>query len=254
MAVSGIIVEPGDRLHGPGLTSLASKYQSLAREERCPRCQGRWVNTETGEWFWDRCKRQTCLVCGPRIAFATAGAIALAEPERLVRYSLVGEDWQTIRSRLFRVRYRVRQDGFRWEEAYHVERNPKGTGHHVHAYQHGEFVPQARLQELCRREGLGYPDIRSFRTTGELGAAYGLKAATGYGLKDAQRPEALVEYLRLNGGRLVHTSRAFWRDGQNGGRIRGVRSARHVAQVRRYGSRDWEAGVWKLVAFMEEER
>jgi hypothetical protein len=205
------------------------------------------VNLDTGEWFWDGCRRHSCVVCGSKAAYLTALAIALAEPERFVRLSLVGDEWQQIRARMYRLTYDVRRAGFGWEMCYHVERNPRGTGFHVHAYQHGDYVPQSLLQELAMKNGMGYPDIRRWTERGVLGTMYGLKAATGYGMKGALKGETLGEYLKLNGGRFAHTTRAFWREGRNGRRLSGVGVARKVAVMRKFGCRE-AGGMWVLKA------
>ena len=232
-----------------GPTSLALKDQSLPPQGVCPRAGGKWVNDETGEWFWDACKRHSCVICGPRAAHVTALAIAVCEPERFVRFSLAGDDWPTIRSRVFRVSYDVRAAGFSWNLAYAVERNPKGTGFLAHAYQWGDFVPQRRLQAICSRRGMGFPDIRSWKQLGAQGTAYAMKAATGYAMKGADRADGLREYLDLNGGRLIHASRGFWRDGPKGGRLAGIDAARAVALERKFGPRS--VGSWRLMGWKE---
>lgn len=216
----------------------------------CPRSLGRRVNIDTGEWFFDRCKRHSCEVCGPKAAFVTALAIGLVEPERFVRFSLVGEDWQTVRRRVRRVAFELRHEGFSWNCCWHVERNPRGTGHHVHAYQWGDFVAQSKLQTVCSGNGMGYPDIRKWEQVGTRGTMYGMKHAVGYGMKGASTREGLSEYLALNGGRLVHASRGFWREGRDGPRINGIDGARAVALERVYGPRE-RGGVWKLIPWRE---
>jgi hypothetical protein len=228
-------------------SSLAYKYQSVPPRDLCPRSGGRWVNLDSGESYWDACKRHSCLVCGPKAAHVTGLAIAVAVPERFVRLSRVGDSWSTIRSRVKRLTYDVRSAGFSWNVAWHVERNPRGTGHHIHAFQWGDFISQRRLQELTARRGMGFPDIRAWHQVGTVGTAYGMKAATGYGMKGAG--EALTEYLAINGGRLVHASRGFWRDGPEGGRLAGIDAARAVAVGRVHGPR--EPGLWRLVGWRE---
>jgi len=176
----------------------------------------------------------------------TALAIGLVEPERFVRFSLVGDDWQTIRRRVRAVAFDLRHEGFSWNCCWHVERNPRGTGHHVHAFQWGDFVSQRKLQTVCMAQGMGYPDIRKWEQVGTRGAMYGLKHAVGYGLKGASRKEGLEQYLAANGGRLVHASRGFWREGRDGPHINGIRGARNVALERIYGKRE-TGDLWKLV-------
>lgn len=236
----------------PDSTSLASYGESVhARStnasERCPRSRGRWIHRYTGEWFWDVCTRNRCIVCGPRKAHSIAGAIGISEPQRWGRFSLIGDDWQTARARIKRVRYDIRRAGFEWNDCYHVERNPRGTGYHAHWFQHGEYVSQHVLQELCQKRGMGYPFVQKWEPTSIRAHGYVLKQATGYGLKGAHRSDTLREYLANNGGRLVHASRGFWRDGESGGRLAGMDAARRVYAERKYGPREpWSPVDWKL--------
>lgn len=183
------------------------------------------MNKETGEIRPARCGRLACPYCVRIEAHGVALAIGLAHPERAIRLSLVGETWQERRQRIYRLRYRIRAAGYSTADCYHVEPNPKGTGHHAHMWQYGDFLPQAELQTLARREGLGIPYIERIRS--DSFAFYGLKGV-GYGLKGVGDDS----YLDANGRRLVHASRGFWRDleGRPISRIRGaVREARRVA-------------------------
>jgi hypothetical protein len=169
-------------------------------------------------------------------------AIAYTEPERFIRLSLVGDDHDTRRNRIKRLAYRVRKDGYSWNVAYGVERNPAGTGHHAHLYQWGSFIPQRRLQELCAREGMGFPDIRKWEPQGT--ATYAMKAAT-YAVKGAQGQDGLAEHLDLNGGRILHVSRGFWRHGSGGGTIDTQREAIRAALEALHGPRSDDR--WVLV-------
>lgn len=193
------------------------------------------VNTSTGEQAPVRCGANFCDSCGPMKAWKLGLAVQYAAPERFVRLSLVGDDHETRRNRIKRLAYRVRKDGYAWNVAYAVERNPAGTGHHAHLYQHGDFIPQARLQELCIREGMGQPHIKAWRS--DSGAAtYAMKAAT-YAQKGALGQDGLGEHLELNGGRILHVSRGFWRHGSGGGTIKNQREAVRAALEALHGPR-----------------
>jgi len=256
MADAASIVAQADGVDAP--TSLASYGESVAglrpnmfewAGERCPRSRGRWVNRYSGEWFWDRCGRNRCLVCGPSKAVSVAGAIGVCDPERFIRWSLVADDWQVARARFKRLRYRCREVVPLWQDCYSVERNPEGTGFHAHGYQWGGFIAQRRLQALCLREGFGFPYIRAWHPTSERAYGYALKAATGYGLKGAQRSETLGEFMALNGGRFVHASRDFWREGAKGPRLAGIDAARAVWRERKFGPAvRWDTSEWRLEA------
>jgi len=253
-----------DASSGEGLSSLVS-IASIGRQHggwpthangpsRSPVlafCEGTeprvWWSPDTGEIHPWRCKRNRCARCGPINAHLVAGAIALAEPERLVTLTRVGDDWQTIRSRVRDLSYDVRRSGRDWNVAWSVEPNPKGTGHHVHALHYGAFVPQRTLSRLSDAAGLG-PVVDIRRVTRRLEASrYGLKlAASAYGVKMADGE--LESYLRCNGGRVIHTSRGFWRDGP-GRPIRSTRGAVQLAVRRAFG--DSGARRWTLITHQD---
>jgi hypothetical protein len=93
------------------------------------------------------------------------------------------------------------------EWLYHVEPNPKETGYHVHAWQHGSKIPKEALQEAAHRAGAGWTRIEAIRQAANVGA-YGLKGLS-YGLKGLT--DGAARYLELNGGRLTHQSRGYFR-------------------------------------------
>ena len=201
---------------GAGSSSLALIRKSPVENQalRCPRRRG-WflVGGDTGQVIPVKCKASFCGWCGPLRAREVAGAIGLAEPERLVRFSGLRASWAENQWRLEKVVSEVRQAGFVFEYCLHCEWNPKETGYHGHLYQVGAFVPQTFLQSCCLRHGFGFPDIRKFRRRGGAEVTYGLKlAGLDYGLKLSLRQEALERYLEVNGGRLSHQSRHFFRN------------------------------------------
>lgn len=154
------------------------------------------------------CGRLRCDVCRPRCAWRMALALGTVRIERRVRLSLVGDEWQTVRGRVRRLGASLRREtGQSWEWWWVCERNPRGTGHHVHALVRGDFVSQRRLQALCRTEGLGYPWIGAWSADRSGPATYELKGLAGlYEVKGASGDQALT----LNGGRLAHWSRGWW--------------------------------------------
>lgn len=203
----------------------------------CPRRSEWWFrNDETGELARSRCGANFCPWCAPINAAQTARAMALAEPQRMLRFSLVPTEFQRTRLQMRSVAKWLRRNYGTVELAYHVEPNPSGDGrNHLHAWEHGPAkIPQAALQEACERNGFGIPDIRRWRARGG-GAGYGLKGIS-YGMKH----EDHETFLRLNGGRLVHHSRAFFRDTANGERL-----TLGEAKRRAMPQRD-EPGAWVL--------
>ncbi len=196
---------------------------------------------ETGQVLPARCGSNACGYCLRLNAVRRAAAVAHSAPERALLLTQAGEDWQTVRRRMNRVVEYLRRDEIDpGEMVWHVEPNPAGTGHHVHAWQHGPYIPQAALSRAAERAGMG-EFARISRVRSEMGAgAYGLKGviAAGYGLKGIA--ESSETYLRENGGRLTHHSRGYFRDGR-GGPVLAVREAERAA----YGGR---AGSWRLMA------
>lgn len=233
----------GDVEARDGLPSSLASYRESLRSSR-PRCERKlnlWlVNQATGEFMPLGCGRMTCPQCVGWLAVRTAGAVGLAEPQRFGRLSLVGNDWQTVRARMSRLRYDLRKalrQDFEW--AWNVEQNPKGTGHHVHFFQHGAFVPQRLLAELADYRGMGRNvDIRQWKPQGSLSTAYGLKGLL-YPMKGAlderegQDDEVLNGFLAINGRRLIHASRGYFR---HCGEHLGLEDARRKWSVVRRGA------------------
>ena len=234
-----------------GSTSLDLYRESLPHPERarCPRKLGFvLVHTVSGEVVPARCKTNSCGYCGPVNARLVAGAIALARPERFVTFTLVGSSWQEVRGRMFRLRYWLRSSGLDVSWCWHVEPNPEGTGHHVHAYQRGGFLPQRELSRGARRVGMGSVVwVERLSEPDPVKLGYGLKlAGIEYGLKLAEAEASLASYLGCNGRRLVHTSRGFF---EVEGRKVGQREAMQ-AWARLVGRRDGlgdPEGTWQLV-------
>lgn len=229
---------------GGGGPCLAAGSPPPEKYERCPRRVGFWMlNTSTGQIAPARCRANHCPWCGPVNAMLVGGAIALSKPERFLTLTLVGDDHQQRRNRMKRLRHRLMAEVGACEWAWHVEPNPAGTGHHVHAYQRGSFIKQADLSRLADQQGMGpVADIRRLELDGGP-AGYGVKmAGIKYGLKMADQDESMRTYLAVNGGRLVHTSRGFWQvDGAQVGQREAMKA---WAQRGATGPRE---GVWQLV-------
>jgi hypothetical protein len=210
-----------------------------------------------GAQFPARCGANACRWCGPVNALQTARAIALAEPERSYLLTLAGESFGDVRGKVKRVRYRLRERYPGWSDCWHVEPNPSGDGqHHVHGLQHGTGrVDVEILRSAAVREGFGrWVGLRRVRRA-DAAAMYGVKlaalSAAAYSLKGVGAD--LETFLEANGGRMVHASRGFWREGGDGGALPGVRVARRVAGMRVKGaaglcpatgeSHDWDVAM-----------
>jgi hypothetical protein len=171
------------------------------------------LSLQTGAVSPARCDANFCPYCAPFKARMIGGAIALSMPQRMVRFSLVPDDFKRTQAQMRSVVRWMRRNFDEVQMAYHVEPNPKGTGNHLHAWEHGpNKIPQRALQEACHRSGFGIPDIRRFKVRGSV--TYGLKGVS-YGMKH----DDLETFLSLNGGRLVHATHGFWRDSLTGERL-----------------------------------
>lgn len=238
-----------------GPSSLAPSFQTVPTAEapdedldRCPRKRGwRMREVDTGETFPARCGANSCVWCLPINARERGWAIAYARPERAILLTQVGDEWQTVRARMKRLRHELVRELGEVEWVWHVEPNPAGTGHHVHAWQHGDFLDQAALSRMAARRGMGEV-VRINRVRAVTGShasmAYGMKlAGLDYGMKSTRElGEQADGYLRANGQRLHHHSRSYWRH-PNGEPIAGVKPAVSAARAAR---RRGDAGHWVL--------
>lgn len=199
-------------------------------------------NPLTGEHTPARCKANSCPWCGPVNAFLIGGAIAASDPQRFITLTLVGEDHQTRRNRMKALRHDLINLVGDCDWAWHVEPNPAGTGHHVHAYQRGDFLPQNELSRLAQRRGMGEVVwITKHELPADAPATYGVKlAGITYGLKMTEQEASMRAYLDANGGRLVHASRSFWQ-------VNGERAGQREA-MRAWASRSTKGeGEWQLI-------
>jgi hypothetical protein len=187
---------------GGARQAASSSLASLGRSSPCPRVKG-WQYQDGDPPFWRSCKANICPHCGPVKAWKTALAVDRARPERLIRFSLVGDDYKARARRVRQAMTELRERGYEIEYWGVFERNPKGTGHHFHAWSKGSYIPQRALQEVCEGHGMGIPDIRKWRPDRRGSAGYGLKGSARYGLK-------ADEVLELNGGRFGTWTRGFF--------------------------------------------
>ncbi len=157
-----------------------------------------------------------------------------APRRRLVTLTGVPEDFQQARRQVRQYAAALRADGYRWEWAWAIEANPRGTGFHAHGVQHGDYVKQALLQE---RWGGRIVDVRALKQPGA--GVYAVKEAlrvAGYVTKGAAG-EMLPEHLERNGGRAVHWSRGY---------LHGRTKREALAEIRTELA-DGEALTWALV-------
>jgi hypothetical protein len=229
---------------GLSRTSLAQYRQSRTDQTQlytpCPSRAGLFMlNIDTGQRVPAGCDRLSCPVCVRRIAIRYGQAIGLARPERGLLLTQVGDDWPTIQSRVHHLRKTLRRRGLESHEVFHVEPNPLGSGHHIHAWQWGDPLNDALLSDAAASAGMGtFAVVRPRRAPDGAPLAYGLKVVIDGSPDGRTLPENTWQFLRLNGGRLGHATRSFWRD-EHGRQLSGVREAYRAVARLRGGQGDW---------------
>ena len=112
-----------------------------------------------------------------------------AMPERFLTLTLAPADRQARRKQVAYLKQSLKRDGYSCELAWTTEPNPKGTGHHIHALQKGDFIPQRVLQS---KWGDRITHIEKLTSIGGGVSDYMLKVqksalnASGYALKQQE--------------------------------------------------------------------
>jgi hypothetical protein len=224
----------------------------------CPTPTGFWIDRTTGERRSRPCRRLRCPYCGPRLALSTANAIVLATPHSSAVITTWGPAVPRDPEQLFRVfvravnviAYDLRSEGREWEYCWTLELSETRIPN-AHVLQWGSTVSGARFRRSAIDAGMKWGDLQPIRHLPIL-ARYTLKlplAPLDLGL-DGEACMSL--HLALNGGRLVRSSRRFWRNGAHE-TLSGLREARVAARrAHRPGRRptpeelaEWRGG-WKL--------
>ncbi len=157
------------------------------------------------------CKWNWCDYCGPRKAWGYGQLAAASRPERFVTLTLASEHWDVNRARVNNLVHELRRRGYHCQIYWAIEPNPRGTGNHIHALQHGDYVPQALLQSLWGAI------VHIEAVTTEVGASAGgvamyvVKGAVVAGYVTKGEGSDLPRHLHLNGNRSAHWSRGFMR-------------------------------------------
>lgn len=178
--------------------------------QRCPRVGFDVVNLTTRERFPGTCKVYRCPWCGPAKARAYGQMAAASRPERFVTLTLAGDSWQDCRAHMHDFIQRVRRHQYDWQAFWAVEPNPRGTGHHVHALQHGDYIPQHELQDAWRAI-VHIEAINAHVETVGRTARYVIKGTTAANYVTKGTTTDLADHVALNGGRTAHWSRRYMR-------------------------------------------
>jgi len=224
--VMSAAVDVVDQADEDGQVSSLALYAISVPEEsssealsECPRRrEWCWFDPNTGQVHPARCRANSCPWCVVVNAGQVGRAIGLAKPERAILLTGLAAQHQQRRAQIKKLSYLVRQNGSAWNVSWHTEPNPQRTGFHAHAWQYGDFIDQRKLDGLAHQAGMGM--VRISRVRAKVGAGtsagYGVKMVTGlrYGMKLVDAEASAKVYLEANGGRLVHSTRGYWRDDQ----------------------------------------
>lgn len=209
----------------------------------CPNREGVVLRSlSTGRAIPGSCGTLSCPVCVRLEAFSFGRAVGLAQPERMLLLTQGSYDWQVNRRRLNRFRDVLRRRGqVEYQDVVHVEPNPRGDGTHLHLAHWGDEPDPEQLREAATRAGFGrFAGTEILRSAPGRPLTYGMKAVLRGSSSGPDLPSTTREFLALNGGRLGHATRGFWRDGP-GKPLAGLEAARQVLRSRRADPGPWVA-------------
>lgn len=244
----------------PGLDSYRQSSTADEPENDLPdRTGGRCPNrlgislmcVQTGEIVPARCARNKCPYCLPLNARRRALAVAMMDPRRTFTITNAADvsdekPWQTVRCTYNRTReylLRAHVEPGLW--GVFVERGSMNGMVHCHVVQRGpKRLPKEALQAAAHKAGAGWTRIESIRGEKAVAdyVAKGFGIAQYVGKSFSEQSSGPAEALSLNGGRLGHFSRGFFKD--SSGATLGVRQAEKLAMAARRGD---EVLTWVLV-------
>jgi hypothetical protein len=187
----------------------------------CPNRLGRQaLNVQTGVLFPASCGRLHCYVCVRAEAFRYSRAIGVVAPTQSILLTRGGLEWPATQKMLNRFRAEIRKKAHRYEDVAHVERNLWGD-----ELDHDTVHASALLA------GFGdFAGVEPVRTGTGRALAYGLKTLIAGSNEGPDLPATSQDYLELNGGRLAHATKRFWRDA-DGRPVKGWREAAKLFQT-----------------------
>lgn len=107
------------------------------------------VNDATGEVVRLNCDRYECMYCGPRRVAVWRDVIELAQPERFITLSSMGDTLVEASNVLTRVVRRLRRNGYQVQYLATFEQHRNGR-FHAHLLQKGDYIPQGFLCDALR--------------------------------------------------------------------------------------------------------
>ena len=160
-----------------------------------------------------RCEKNTCLYCVTKNMIVIAATIKSSRPTVHFTITLCPDNWPAVQKLMSGLYSYLDERGHKPSWAYAVERNPKGTGYHIHGYHHGPLKWWS-VYEYCRSKGCGRATVEEVNFQRLIRFAYPMKTLLFEGCTTgAQAEQALAEYRQLNGTQLLHHTRDFFRDG-----------------------------------------
>ena len=179
------------------------------RDEPCRLADYVVVDRLTGEFWPADCDSGRCERCGVERARVRARLITErcreVEHPRFITLTNAPGDWQQRRGQVRDLARRLRSAGYQTEWIWVTEAGSRTGMIHVHAVEHGDYIPQDLLQDMW---GGRRVDVRAAQPRhGEYISKSAAKVANYIGKSGR---DDLESALALNGGRLHHWSRGFF--------------------------------------------
>jgi hypothetical protein len=195
------------------LTNTVNRWvrDDLAEIHPCTSAGFAVVACTSGNIYDADCDNGHCATCGVRRAQTRAVAITWMQRQcdrsRLITFTRCPPVWQARRGQIYDIRRRLIKAGYSCEWIWATERGSKTGMWHVHAIQHGSYIPQATLQDMW---GKRLVDVRAVHDAGQYISKSAARVANYLGKGATGRGDGLGHHLGVNGGRLHHWSRDFW--------------------------------------------
>ena len=201
-----------------GSSNYEEKYNNSEQEEQehlgwwfCSNARSPHGVTQDGEllWWGKPCETNYCPECGPRNVRLYEIGIHIVSPGLFITINDVAPNHDLGRVRMTAFRREVRRWGYWFEDAYSFERyvERSRTGLHAHLLGHGDLPSQEVLDHAAERAGFD-PCTKGTRVDRQPVSHHG---NVGYLLKSARNPSTRPAFLYDNGGRLLSTTRGFWK-------------------------------------------
>lgn len=178
------------------------------RDDECPLDGALAFDRTTGEVAWrPTCKNARCRRCSRQVSaqtFALARRALSEDPHvRFITLTRSPSGWQNTRKALQDWRQYLKRAGIRQEVLTVVEEGSQTGMKHVHAVQHGDFIPKELLSASWPH---GFTQIEHARAATD----YLAKGVIRYVAKGIDSEESLERHMNLNGGRAAHWTRGFF--------------------------------------------